>query len=428
MYSVLVVRIADAPDERPVSDLTARARIRDAAIECFAEQGFGASFRTIAARADVSPGLITHHFGSKDALRAECDGEVLRRYEALKTGSLADPSAYLAKHLAEPGEAAAGRSVPDTPVGGASSVDEAGAGGGGEGGSAGGRTEGTRSGAGTRNGDRRGEGNSGEDFAGEDRDCEDRACEDRACEGRGIRNCCRGTEGGEAPSGTTFAGPGVPGDVTSGVDAEIRSTVDVGVASSRAGRGAGPGVGTAGVTGGVAHPRVDGTEVGTGDCAGRDGSTTTSALSARRASRVRSALPRSPHTRSRRDRRWPWPNEPSSRSSAANCVSSMATPLTPREMVQPSGSNGSGRPVGMAAAGRSTSPPGTTSATIDARDPPPATRYSRCPHCSQPGGAGATLMTSWTPPGTCRNSVPNGENSFAPRPSRTTVDRGPVFE
>ncbi len=106
MYSVLVVRIADAPDERPVSDLTARARIRDAAIECFAEQGFGASFRTIAARADVSPGLITHHFGSKDALRAECDGEVLRRYEALKTGSLADPSAYLAKHLAEPGEAA----------------------------------------------------------------------------------------------------------------------------------------------------------------------------------------------------------------------------------------------------------------------------------------------------------------------------------
>ncbi|HEY0119288.1 MAG TPA: TetR family transcriptional regulator [Cellulomonas sp.] len=100
------MRIAATPDERPASDLTARARIRDAAIECFAEEGFGASFRTIAKRASVSPGLITHHFGSKEALRAECDAEVLRRYEALKTGSLLNPSAYLAEHLAEPGEAA----------------------------------------------------------------------------------------------------------------------------------------------------------------------------------------------------------------------------------------------------------------------------------------------------------------------------------
>ncbi len=100
------MRIAGGSEERPSSDLTARARIRDAAIACFAEQGFDASFRTIAARAEVSPGLITHHFGSKEALRAECDAEVLLRYEALKTGGLLDPSAYLAEHLAEPGEAA----------------------------------------------------------------------------------------------------------------------------------------------------------------------------------------------------------------------------------------------------------------------------------------------------------------------------------
>ena len=92
--------------ERPASDLTARARIRDAAIGCFAEQGFDASFRTIAQRAGVSPGLITHHFGSKEALRAECDAEVLRRYQALKSSSIADPSGYLFKHLAEPGPAA----------------------------------------------------------------------------------------------------------------------------------------------------------------------------------------------------------------------------------------------------------------------------------------------------------------------------------
>jgi AcrR family transcriptional regulator len=100
------VRSTEGFGERPASDLTARARIRDAAVACFAEQGFGASYRTIAQRAGVSPGLITHHFGSKDVLRAECDAEVLRRYQALKSSSVADPSGYLFKHLAEPGPAA----------------------------------------------------------------------------------------------------------------------------------------------------------------------------------------------------------------------------------------------------------------------------------------------------------------------------------
>ncbi|WP_051275078.1 TetR/AcrR family transcriptional regulator [Cellulomonas sp. URHD0024] len=88
------------------SDLTARARIRDAAIACFADEGFDATFRTIAARAGVSPGLITHHFGSKTALRAECDAEVLRHYQELKTDSLADPSAYLVQNLTGPSAAA----------------------------------------------------------------------------------------------------------------------------------------------------------------------------------------------------------------------------------------------------------------------------------------------------------------------------------
>jgi AcrR family transcriptional regulator len=84
-------------------DLTARARIRDAAIECFASEGFGASFRTIAAHAGVSPGLITHHFGSKGALRDECDAEVLRRYRELKSEAVDHASAYLLKHLSDPG-------------------------------------------------------------------------------------------------------------------------------------------------------------------------------------------------------------------------------------------------------------------------------------------------------------------------------------
>jgi TetR/AcrR family transcriptional regulator, regulator of cefoperazone and chloramphenicol sensitivity len=60
------------------SDLTARARIRDAAIRRFGADGFGASVRAIAADAAVSPGLVMHHFGSKEGLRAVCDEHVLR--------------------------------------------------------------------------------------------------------------------------------------------------------------------------------------------------------------------------------------------------------------------------------------------------------------------------------------------------------------
>ncbi|MFK4087645.1 TetR family transcriptional regulator [Kribbella sp. NPDC020789] len=55
-------------------DLTARARIRDAAIKLFTERGIeGASIRDIAGEAGVSSGLIRHHFGSKEALREACD-------------------------------------------------------------------------------------------------------------------------------------------------------------------------------------------------------------------------------------------------------------------------------------------------------------------------------------------------------------------
>ena len=55
-------------------DLTARARIREAAIDLFAERGIGpASIRDIAERAGVSSGLLRHHFGSKEGLRDACD-------------------------------------------------------------------------------------------------------------------------------------------------------------------------------------------------------------------------------------------------------------------------------------------------------------------------------------------------------------------
>lgn len=66
------------------ADRTARARIRDAAISRFAVEGFGASVRSIAADAGVSAGLVMHHFGSKDRLRAECDAHLLATIRRLK--------------------------------------------------------------------------------------------------------------------------------------------------------------------------------------------------------------------------------------------------------------------------------------------------------------------------------------------------------
>ncbi|MFB4278664.1 MULTISPECIES: TetR/AcrR family transcriptional regulator [unclassified Nonomuraea] len=65
---------------RPISeeDLTTRARIRDAAMALFAEQGVKATtIRGIAEAAKVSPGLVQHHFGTKETLRQACDEYVL---------------------------------------------------------------------------------------------------------------------------------------------------------------------------------------------------------------------------------------------------------------------------------------------------------------------------------------------------------------
>src|SRR5581483_2784551 len=66
-------------------DLTARARIRDAAIRLFAERGIdGTTVRDIAKEAGVSPGLLRHHFGSKEALREACDTYALDRLIKIK--------------------------------------------------------------------------------------------------------------------------------------------------------------------------------------------------------------------------------------------------------------------------------------------------------------------------------------------------------
>ena len=61
-----------------IDDRSTRARIRDTAIECFAEHGAAATTaRKVASAAGVSPGLVIHHFGSMDGLRRACDEYVV---------------------------------------------------------------------------------------------------------------------------------------------------------------------------------------------------------------------------------------------------------------------------------------------------------------------------------------------------------------
>lgn len=62
-------------------------RIRDAAILRFGRDGFSAGLRAVAADAGVTAGLVVHHFGSKDGLRAACDAFVLDFIHSEKTAA-----------------------------------------------------------------------------------------------------------------------------------------------------------------------------------------------------------------------------------------------------------------------------------------------------------------------------------------------------
>jgi TetR/AcrR family transcriptional regulator, regulator of cefoperazone and chloramphenicol sensitivity len=116
--------------DRPPEDLTARAKILDAALEQFAQQGFdGATIRGIAKAAGVSPGLVQHHFGSKDGLRRACDDAVLslirRKVAAAEDGRITDPSFLAALYAgARPLVRYVARAVADGSAAGASLVDE----------------------------------------------------------------------------------------------------------------------------------------------------------------------------------------------------------------------------------------------------------------------------------------------------------------
>ena len=82
-------------------DLSSRARLRDAAIRLFAERGVaGTSVRDIAEAAGVTAGLITHHFGSKERLKAAVDELMVEVFTAPLTAS-SDHSRPTAEGVAE---------------------------------------------------------------------------------------------------------------------------------------------------------------------------------------------------------------------------------------------------------------------------------------------------------------------------------------
>jgi TetR/AcrR family transcriptional regulator, regulator of cefoperazone and chloramphenicol sensitivity len=87
---------------RSADDLTATARIRDAAIEQFGQNGFDVGLRAIAKDAGVSAALVIHHFGSKEGLRRACDEFIAESVRESKSESLqnSDPAGWFAQ-LAE---------------------------------------------------------------------------------------------------------------------------------------------------------------------------------------------------------------------------------------------------------------------------------------------------------------------------------------
>lgn len=80
-------------------DLTAPARIRRAAVERFARQGFGTTtLREIAADAGVTHGLVRHHFGDKDGLRRAADEDVMQRLQPAFDTPTDAPSHVVLEH------------------------------------------------------------------------------------------------------------------------------------------------------------------------------------------------------------------------------------------------------------------------------------------------------------------------------------------
>ena len=69
-----------------------KQRLIVVAMKLFADKGFdGVTVRDISAAADVSVGLINHHFGSKEGLREAVDRHFLAQFEEAVTNNPMDP-------------------------------------------------------------------------------------------------------------------------------------------------------------------------------------------------------------------------------------------------------------------------------------------------------------------------------------------------
>lgn len=80
-------------DPQPPAEPSLKERIRDAALSCFAVRGIAATtLRAVAETADVSIGLIQHHFRNKAALTAAVDQYVLQTVSAaLDPATVSEP-------------------------------------------------------------------------------------------------------------------------------------------------------------------------------------------------------------------------------------------------------------------------------------------------------------------------------------------------
>lgn len=97
-----------------VEDLTAKAQIRETAMELFARYGIArTSLRAVARAAGVSPALVVHHFASKQGLCEAVDEAVVRRFTAVL---LEVPLEIPAGEQLEQRSVLIGRIVQDEPI------------------------------------------------------------------------------------------------------------------------------------------------------------------------------------------------------------------------------------------------------------------------------------------------------------------------
>lgn len=98
----------------PADDLTAKARIRNAALELFADYGeTGTSMRAIAAAAGVTVGLVVHHFQTKDGLREAVEDRIVDLFaEAIERA----PESGSARGVAAARDASVARMLAETPA------------------------------------------------------------------------------------------------------------------------------------------------------------------------------------------------------------------------------------------------------------------------------------------------------------------------